>query len=153
MKMVRISFEVPEAMVLALQSAAGMQDSSVGTILRAAVKAELRRCAARAKSPARVDEQHLVHLRAVFAPEFAAARNWTELADSLWLKGAALREAGGGLALYERTSGARICKASDIGCSLQVLARRFRAPFPGERSGFRFGPTETTAPNETDIII
>lgn len=152
MKMVRISFEVPEGTVAALRAAADMQALTVGSVLRSAVRAELRRCATRAKSPARVEEHHLAHLRAMFAPDFSAARNWADLADRLWLKGAALREAGGGLALFQRSSGARICKASDIGCSLQVLARRFRAPFPGERSGYRFGPTETTAPDETDII-
>ncbi len=81
MKMVRISFEVPEGTVAALRAAADMQALTVGSVLRSAVRAELRRCAVRAKSPVRVEEHHLAHLRAMFAPDFSAARNWADLGD------------------------------------------------------------------------
>ena len=66
-------------------------------------------------------------LRAKCAKDFAYADNWTDLIRRLFHLGIMLREAGGGLALFSAPSGARLCKASEMGYSLNQLGRRFAA--------------------------
>ncbi len=91
-------------------------------------------------------------LRARLAHDFANARDWWDLIRRLRDKGIHLREAGGGLALYGAQGGARLCKASEMGFSLNQLARRFRAPFPGDRIGNAALYASITRANETEVI-
>lgn len=70
-------------------------------------------------------------MRARLAADLADADSWADLARRLAAKGYALREAGGGLALYSHPEGRRLCKASELGFSYGRLVRRFRTPLPG----------------------
>ena len=66
---------------------------------------------------------------------WAYASDWSKLDERLRRHGMTLREAGGGLALFSIPGGARICKASDLGCSLQTLTRRYGRSFPATQMG------------------
>jgi len=90
-------------------------------------------------------------MRARVAEDFAYARDWNDLICRLRDKSIALREAGGGLALFGAQNGARLCKASDVGFSLGTLARRFRAPFPGDKQANQWLYTVSTPSWETRL--
>jgi hypothetical protein len=148
----RFQLDLPEPLLRAVRDVAIMRDQSIGQVMRMALDAEIKRAVKPAKAALRADEQHLAICRAKFAPDFAYATGWGDLMRRLFHKGAALREAGGGLAIYSTKGHLRICKASDVGASLSTLARRFNAPFPGDFSGFPHIHTRTTRDDETEVI-
>lgn len=122
---------LPEPLLRAARDVAAERDITIGQLLRMALQAEIRRAPRPATSPDRAEERRLAMIRGRYAEALALARDWRDLQERLQARGAVLREAGGGLALATWPGGARICKASDLGASHAVLARRFGAPFPG----------------------
>ncbi|PSL22322.1 hypothetical protein CLV88_101749 [Shimia abyssi] len=102
-------------------------------MVRRALDAELARLGRPAKTANRADEQLLASLRRLLAGDLAAATGWEDLGERLAGKGYALREAGGGLALFALSDERRMCKASELGCSYGSLMKRFGTPFPGHR--------------------
>ena len=136
---------MPPEMVAALRQLAGDKDTSVGNLIRDAIKRDLYR-RSRAKTARRADERLVAPLRALLADDLAYADGWDDLQARLARKGYQLREAGGGLALHD-AAGARVCKGSDLGYSYSRLMRRFNAPFPGHRHRYLYrkalsAPTE-----------
>ena len=136
---------MPSEMVAALRQLAGDEDTSVGNLIRDAIKRDLYR-RSRAKTARRADERLVAPLRALLADDLAYADGWDDLQARLARKGYQLREAGGGLALHD-AAGARVCKGSDLGYSYSRLMRRFNAPFPGHRHRYLYrkalsAPTE-----------
>ncbi|SIO15629.1 hypothetical protein [Vannielia litorea] len=129
--MQRISFQVSHPTLAALMDAAQRDDISVGQLLRDAVRRELHRRHATAKTPQRADERLVAGLATLLAPAFAEAESWSQLASLLRLRGHELRPAGGGLAVHHISDGRRICKASELGQAYSTLIRRFQSPFPG----------------------
>lgn len=125
-----VTIKLPHAMRLELQRMARADDVSPGQLVRALVNREISR-RNRARPPVRADERLVAPLRARLAPDLAGASGWEDLSERLRGHGFELREAGGGLALYEWPSGARVCKASELGFSYGRLMRRFGAPLPG----------------------
>ena len=123
------TIHMPPEMVAALRQIAGDEDTSVGHLIRGAIKRDLYR-RTRAKTARRADERLVAPLRALLADDLAYATGWDDLQARLLRKGYQLHEAGGGLALHD-LDGARLCKASDFGYSYSRLMRRFKAPFPG----------------------
>lgn len=152
-QMIDVTLKLPEPLLRAARDVAAERDVTVGHLLRQGLAAEIRRAPRPATSPDRAEERRLALLRAQYADDIARATDWHDLQRRLRDKAVTLREAGGGLALFSWPAGARICKASDLGASLQVLARRFRAPFPGDRSGNPWHRTQTTRPDEEDVVI
>lgn len=118
------------AMWDALERIAAEEDLSIGQIICSALDRDLRR-RAEAKTPVRADERLVAPLRALLAHDFAYAQGWDDLQRRIAAKGYRLAEAGGGLILQARDSGARICKASELGYSYSALLRRFDSVFPG----------------------
>jgi hypothetical protein len=118
------------AVWIVLERLAAEEDVSVGQIIRNAINRDIRR-REEAKTPVRADERLVAPLRALLADDFAYAKGWGELQARLVKKGYRLAEAGGGLILQSRDSGARICKASELGYSYSALLRRFDTVFPG----------------------
>jgi hypothetical protein len=114
----------------ALENIVACEGGSVDALIRDAIKRDLFR-RARAKKAVRSDERLVAPLRALLADDLAYARDWADLQDRLMNKGFELRESGGGLALHSHDTGAKLCKASDLGYSLSRLSRRFGALFPG----------------------
>lgn len=90
-------------------------------------------------------------MRARPAEDFAYARDLFDLIGRLRDQGAVLHEAGCGRALFGAARGARLCKASDIGFSLNTLARRFTPPFPGDKLGRTWLSASGTAFSETAL--
>ncbi len=129
--MQRISFQVSHATLSSLMDEAQKADISVGQLLRDAVRRELRRRVAPARTPRRADERLVAQLARLLDPAFAEAESWDHLARLLRALGHELRPAGGGLAVHHLRDGRRICKASEIGQAYSRLIRRFGAPFPG----------------------
>jgi hypothetical protein len=113
-----------------LERLAAEDDVSVGQIIRDAINRDIRR-RAEAKTPVRADERLVAPLRVLLADDFAYAKGWGELQARLFKKGCRLAETGGGLILQSQESGARICKASELGYSYSALLRRFDSVFPG----------------------
>jgi hypothetical protein len=114
----------------ALERIASDEDVTVGHIIRGAITRDLRR-RTEAKTPVRADERLVAPLRALLADDFAYAKGWSDLQARLDAKGYRLAEAGGGLILQDRQTGARLCKASELGYSYSALLRRFDCVFPG----------------------
>lgn len=128
----RIELTLDDTLLRAARDVAARREITVQQLLKDALTSKLARAHRGARSPARVDERTLDLMRARFGRDFAMARDWADLQRRCLGKGAALREAGGGLALFSLATGARLCKASDVGASLQHLRRRFGTPFPAE---------------------
>jgi hypothetical protein len=147
-----ITLTLDDPLLRAARDVARDREITIQQLLKDALKAELTRAHRQAKSPVRADERLVAMLRARFAQDFAYARDWFDLIHRLREQGVCLREAGGGLALFSLAGGARLCKASDVGFSLNMLARRFRAPFPGEKLGLRHLYVSTTRANETEVV-
>jgi hypothetical protein len=114
----------------ALEAIAASDGTSVGALIRDAIRRDLYR-RSRAKKAEWPDERLIAPLRALLADDFAHANGWADLNRRLGTKGFALIEAGGGVALAEAATLRRLCKGSDLGYSHARLARRFRTPFPG----------------------
>jgi hypothetical protein len=148
----RFQLDLPEPLLRALRDVAIKRSQSIAQVMRVALEAEVKRATRSAKSSTWADEQHLAMCRAKYAPDVAYATGWGDLMRRLFHKGAALREVSGGLVIYSVQSGLRICKASDVGASMATLARRFKAPFPGDFSGFPHIHTRTTRDDETEVI-
>lgn len=147
-----ITIRLNDPLLRAAREVACARDISLGQLIRNALANELARAHRTAKSPIRADERVINMLRARLAGDFAYARDWSDLLERLRRHDMTLRESGGGLIVTGIPNGARYCKASEIGYSLQTLARRFHAPFPGLKTGGRNIFAVTTHPDETDVI-
>ncbi|WP_211299465.1 hypothetical protein [Pukyongiella litopenaei] len=148
----RITLTLDDPLLRAARDVADRREITIQQLLKDALKTELARAHRKAKSPVRADERLIAVLRARLAEDFAYARDWFDLIDRLRNKGVVLREAGGGLAVFAAPTGARLCKASDIGFSLNRLAQNFRAPFPGDKLGRRDHYVSTTPAWDTRVI-
>ena len=124
-----ITLRLSDVTLAALENEARADDTSVSDIIRDAIERDLRR-RAQAKTPVRADERLVAPLRALLADDFAFALGWADLASRLSRKGFLLVESGGGL-LLRRSSGERLCKASELGYSYSRLLARFDTAFPG----------------------
>jgi len=125
-----LTLKLPQATLTALRRIAAEDDVSVGQVIRAAIARDLthRR---QAKTPVRAEERLVAPLRALLADDFAYAKTWGELQSRIAAKGYGLAESGGGLILFDRLSGVRMCKGSELGYGYASLLRRFKTPFPG----------------------
>ena len=148
----QITLTLDETLLRAARDVAATREITIQQLVKDALKDELARHHRTAKSPVRADERLIAMLRAKCAQDFAFADNWIDLIRRLLNKGIMLREAGGGLALFTAPSGARLCKASDMGYSLNALGRRFGAPFPGDKIGMHLYRASTTLPGDADVI-
>ena len=149
----QITLNLPPALLRAARDVASERDLTLGELIRVALQAELKRGARPATSPDRAEERRIAMLRARFAEDFAYAQSWQDLQARLKEKGAHLQEAGGGLVVATWPARQRLCKASQVGASIAQLARRFRAPFPGPRSGNPWHATQTNLPDDIEIIM
>lgn len=145
-----IALKLDETTLRAAMRLAQDSDITLGQFIRLAVEAEIQRRTRNAKTPNRADERLLASLRTLLAIDFAHARSWPDLQNRLSQQGFALREAGGGLALHRHPSGARLCKASELGYSYATLMRRFAAPFPGHSHRY-LADRMLGRPDKTDI--
>lgn len=148
----KITLTLDDPLLRAARDVARAREITLQQLLKDALKAELTRTHRKAKSPVRADERTVAMLRARLAQDFAYATDWFDLIRRLRDKGVCLREAGGGLALFSAATGVRLCKASDIGFSLNRLARQFRAPFPGDKLGLRDHYIATTPSWEGQVV-
>ena len=148
----KLTLTLDDPLLRAARDVAHDREITVQQLLKDALKAELARVHRKARSPVRADERMIAMLRARLSGDFALARDWFDLIDRLRDKGILLREAGGGLALFGASSGARICKASDIGFSLNRLARQFRSPFPGDKLANAWLYTSRPPASETALF-
>lgn len=110
-----------------MEQIAQSEGSSVAALIRDAVKRDLFR-RSRAKKVDRPDERLVAPIRSLLADDFAYARNWRDLHLRLTNKEYELRELGGGVSLFNRSTGEKLCKGSDLGYSLARLTQRF-GPF------------------------
>lgn len=148
----QVTLTLDETLLRAARDVAATREITIQQLLKDALKDELARHHRTAKSPVRADERLIALLRAKCAADFAYAENWFDLIRRLMNQGIMLREAGGGLALFSLPSGARLCKASEMGYSLNTLGRRFGTAFPGDKIGLQVYRSSTTWPSETDAI-
>ncbi|KAA9007009.1 hypothetical protein [Histidinibacterium aquaticum] len=147
-----VTLSLDPALLRAARDVADAREITIQQLLKDALTSELARAHRRARSPVRADERLLDLMRAKFSRDFAEARDWPDLMRRCRAKGVVLREAGGGLALFAAQNGARLCKASDVGARLNRLARRFRAPFPGEALGRFDYRARTTDPGDVEVL-
>ena len=142
--MIDVNLKLPEPTLAVLQQIAVAGDLSVGQVIRNFIDHELRR-RAEARPPVRADERLVAPLRALLADDFAYAKDWADLQSRLVRKGYSLHEAGGGLALHDQATGARLCKGSELGYGYASLMRKFKAPFPGHPHAWLFDRVQTDA--------
>lgn len=148
----QITLTLDDPLLRAARDVALAREISIEQLLKDSLADELARHHRKARSPIRADERLIALMRAKLSEDFAFARDWSDLLVRLRRHDIVLREAGGGLALFGANNGARICKASDVGFSLNTLARRFRAPFPGDKMANRWLYTSVTHPGETEVL-
>ena len=118
----------------ALDLIASGERMPVGDLIRDAVHRELYR-RQRAKKADKPDERLIAPLRALLADDFAYASGWDDLLQRLMRKGYRLVESGPGLIIASHQTGAKICKASDLGYSHARLANLLGSPFPVHANG------------------
>lgn len=150
--MEQITLTLTDPLLRAARDVASEREITVQHLLKEALTSELARHHRKARSPVRADERLIAMMRARLSGDFAYARDWRDLMNRLWTHDVVLREAGGGLALFAAQNGARICKASDVGFSLNTLARRFGAPFPGDKLANQWLYTRRSAAGETEVL-
>ncbi|WP_176440800.1 hypothetical protein [Oceanicola sp. 22II-s10i] len=154
--MERLELKMHGEMLRWLGRLAAERDVTAGQVVRDLVAAEIRRTRD-ARPPVRADERLLAPLRARLADDLAHATGWADLTRRLAKKGYELRPAGGGMTMHDLRSGARLCKASELGFSYQRLMHRFGAPHPDHphtwlAAGYRSGGPEGP-PDETDPLL
>ena len=147
-----ITLTLDETLLRAARDVASAREITIQQLIKDALRTELARVHRKARTPERADERMIAMLRARLAEDFAYARTWFDLVDRLREKDVVLREAGGGLALFSAATGARLCKASDVGYSLNTLGRRFRAPFPGDKIGMQHVYVSTTPSSQDEVV-
>ena len=148
----RVTILLAAPLAAAARALAAERDISPGQLIRDLLAKEVTRCRM-ARPPVRADERLVAPLRARLAPDLAEAPSWSDLARRLAAKGFELREAGGGLALHDRRSGRRLCKASELGFSYSRLMRRLNAPFPGHSHAWLFDRMCPAPTEEEDEIV
>lgn len=126
-----VKLRLDQPLLADLHALADAEGCDLASIMTRALKAEIARTRARARTPVRAEERLLAPLRALLARDLAAATGWEDLQTRLAVHGYRLREAGGGLLLATSPGGKRICKASELGFAYSDLMRRFGRPFPG----------------------
>lgn len=127
------------------------RDITLGQLTRDLLSKEISRHK-NARPPIRADERLVAPLRARLAADFAHATGWADLDRRLSDKGYVLRAAGGGLALHRRSSGDRLCKASELGFGYSRLVERFRAAFPGHSHTWIAERVLNQADTDVDLI-
>jgi len=134
---ITVMFRLDATTLESLQAVAAETGGDVGEVVRGAIRRDMFR-RSRAKKAVRADEQLVAPLRVLLANDIAEATGWRDLSDRLSAKDFEFREAGAGLALYRRSNGQRLAKASDIGTSYGRLMRQFNAPMPGHSHSYLF---------------
>lgn len=127
---VDLKLKMHPEMLRACQDMAREADVTPGQIVRDLLAREISK-RRRSRPQIRAEETLLAPLRARLTRDLAMASGWDDLDQRLAAKGFEFRAAGAGLALFESPSGARVCKASELGYSHSRLAQRFGKPFPG----------------------
>ncbi|MEL7279647.1 MAG: hypothetical protein AAFY35_02105 [Pseudomonadota bacterium] len=106
------------------------RDVTVSQLLRDLVTREIEMT--RKIKSAQLSEEHLIEgLKSRLLPDFLNATTWPDLKARLRQRGFCLVASGGGLALHDRDSGRRICKASQLGFGYSKLMKKIGTPFPG----------------------
>ncbi|MGR3500748.1 hypothetical protein [Pseudaestuariivita sp.] len=153
--MERVTLQVPREMLQVGAELARAQDITLGQLVRNLLSEEISR-ARNARPPNRADERLVAPLRARLARDLAEAQSWDDLDARLARKDYQLVPAGAGLALHRRHSGARLCKASELGFSYAKLIERFRCGMPGHPHGWAegkvLGRATTRSPKAPDTF-
>lgn len=150
MKLETVTLKLPPKLLDDAGVVASGQDVTIGHLVRHLLAKEVAR-RLHPKPSNRAADALVAALQALLARDFAEATGWRDLATRLARHGYELRPAGGGIALYKRSCGTRVCKGSEIGFGYGILVRRFRAAMPGHPHGtlgqcFDTGPLEKPAP-------
>lgn len=77
----------------------------------------------------------------------AKSSNWAEMQAALAEDDLEYFERGGGLAIRVRSTGAYVCKGSEVGPGYMKLIGKFRAPFPGHSAVWLAEKVLQRAPN------
>lgn len=121
-----------EARLRRAMSVVGLEEEA---FKRLAVETAVRRIERRhtrlAKGREDVDERLLSRLRVIVAKALREVEDWPALQARLRRDGVEYVIAGGGLALARCESGARLCKASEVGPGYKALVQRMGGGFPG----------------------
>ncbi len=129
-----VSLRLPEKLLSDAGRVASAQDVTIGHLVRVLLAKEVER-RLHPKIPNRADEGLVAALQALLAKDMAEAEGWDDLGARLQRHGYELRPAGGGVALYKKSCGTRVCKGSELGFAYRALVRRFAAPMPGHPHG------------------
>ena len=130
MQHIRLEISLPPTMDADVERWAIEEDVSVGQIVRELIRKEQRRRAT-PKTTQRADEALVARLQRLLVPAMADAFDWDDLHKRLAALSHALKPAGGGLTVHDLTTGARLCKSSELGFPYARFVRKFRCPMPG----------------------
>lgn len=129
-----VTLKLPRKLLSEAGSVAAAQDVTIGHLVRQLLAKEVDRRLS-PKTPNRVDGGLLAALQALLSRDMAEATGWDDLADRLARHGYQLRPAGGGVVLYKKSCGTRVCKGSEIGFAYRTLVQRFNVGMPGHPHG------------------
>lgn len=129
-----VTLKLPPKLLRDAARVAHGEDVTVGHLVRVLLAREVER-RLNPKTPIRADEGLLAALQALLATDMAEASDWDDLATRLARHGYELRPAGGGVVLFKRSCGTRVCKGSELGFAYRVLVERFGTGMPGHPKG------------------
>ena len=129
-----VTLKLPRALLNDAGSVAAAQDVTIGHLVRQLLAKEVER-RLNPKTSNRPDEGLLTALKTLFARDMAEAAGWDDLAKRLERHGYELRPVGGGIVLYKKSCGTRVCKGSELGFAYRFLVKRFNAAMPGHPHG------------------
>ncbi len=129
-----VTLRLPRKLLCDAGAVASEQDVTIGHLVRQLLAKEIER-RLNPKTSNRADEGLLAALQALLAKDLAEATNWDDLAARLNFHGYELRPAGGGIVLFKRACGTRICKGSELGFAYRTLVQRFGVGMPGHPHG------------------
>ena len=129
-----VTLKLPRALLNDAGSVAAAQDVTIGHLVRQLLAKEVER-RLNPKTTNRVDGGLLAALQTLLARDMAEATGWDDLARRLARHGYELRPVGGGIVLYKKSCGTRVCKGSELGFAYRSLVARFNAAMPGHPHG------------------
>lgn len=132
MSEVTVMFTLPSDAFEALQATARRDGSAPGSILRNALRRELKTRSTKTDKNGN-DPVFVAALRTLLARDIVEAKDWGDLDSRLLARGYDLRFNEGRLALFAKDSGECLIDSTEIGASYGALMRRFDGPIPASK--------------------
>lgn len=129
-----VTLKLPEKLLRDAARVAHGDDVTIGHLVRHLLAKEVAR-RLDPRTPIRAEEGLLAALQALLARDMADAVDWGDLAARMLRHGYEFRPVGGGIILFKKSCGTRVCEGSELGFDYRSLVKRFGEPMPEHPPG------------------